>query len=980
MGPPTWLNNQGDLLEGFAVSEPRFEEWLLAERERVRELVLEALAKLLAHHTRAGSTERAVTTAARLLALDPLQEAVHHALMRLYVRQGRRAAALKQYQVCVSVLQRELGAEPEPETKQLYQEVLRRASPAAAAEMSSPQPRGPRRELTPVPLPVHETAIIGREPEVAYLEAMLDDAVGGHGRCVFVVGEAGIGKTRLVAELAALAAARAARVFVGRAFDSARILPFGPWVEALRNGQATADTAVLDGLSPVWRADLGRLLPELHAGAPHDAGAGGEDALRLFEAMTQLITGLARPTPLVLIVEDMHWADEMSLRLLSFLGRRVAGLRVLLVATAREEEIPDAPALARTLAELRRELVTRDLDVRRLSRDATATLVEVLGRSGREATATAELADGVWRASQGNPFIAVEMLRAFEQGTTPRDATVTLPERVRELISQRLARLSPQAQEAATVAAVFGREFDFALLCHATGLGEREAAEAVEELVRRRVLDGVGERFDFTHDRIREVVYGALLAPRRRLIHGRIGAAIEQVYGRDLAPHVTAVGTHYFNAERWDAALAYLWKAGLQAAARSAHREAVICFDRALAAAEQLPETRDLLVQTIDLRFDLRNSLFPLGEQDRLASVLHEAAGQAERLDDEHRFGRASGYLGLYHWIIGDHDQALTHGRRALVAARTFGDLALEIRSNYYLGVTEHARGHYRVGAEYLRANLETLTGDLVPARFGLSGAPSVLSRTWITICLVELGDFPEARAVGEEALRIAEGLDDPFALIAGTFGAALPLVYQGDFAESAPLLERALALSRRWNIPAWAPRVASTLGCAYACSGRIGEAVVVMESAAKESLSIRRLVGHSLELARLADILREVGRVADATHRAMAALAHARAHHERGHEAHVCRVLGEIAARTAGGDPAAAVDDFRRALTIAAELGMRPLSGHCHLGLGELYAKIGKPLEAHSALMAAADLYRAMAMTFWLPRVETALATLPSA
>jgi predicted ATPase len=374
----------------------------------------------------------------------------------------------------VGILQRELGTEPEPETRQLYQEVLRRnVSAGAPAEASVSQAREqPARSADrAVPeLPAHDTVLVGREAELAELRGALEAVTWGRGRVALVVGEAGIGKTRLIAEVAALALARDARVLLGRCYESARILPFGPWVDALRTGHALAETEVLDGLSTVWRTELARLFPELAERRPADA-AGAEDSLRLFEAMAQLVVALARARPLVLVLEDLHWADEMSLRFLSFLGHRVAGMPVFIVATAREEEVADAPALARTLAELRRESVTLDLALGRLSREATASLVGVLGRTNRDATALAELGDRVWRASDGNPFIAVETLRAFEQGTAATAGGLPLPERVRELVTQRLARLEPRARELATVAAVIGREFDFALLERAAGVG-----------------------------------------------------------------------------------------------------------------------------------------------------------------------------------------------------------------------------------------------------------------------------------------------------------------------------------------------------------------------------------------------------------------------------------------------------------------------------------------------------------------------------
>src|SRR5262249_30157033 len=223
---------RGDLLSGFALDEGPFEEWLLGERERLRELALEALAKLLAHQRKAGATEPAIGTALKLLTLDPLQEPVHRALMRLYAEVGRRGTALRQYQQCVGVLQRELGVEPEAETKALYQEILRQRSPRSAREAPVGR-QAPSAAERGAPTAGAETKLIGRAAEMARLDAELDRAVAGAGRVVAVLGEAGIGKSRLIAELAADATRRGMTILIGRSYESEQILPFGPWADAV---------------------------------------------------------------------------------------------------------------------------------------------------------------------------------------------------------------------------------------------------------------------------------------------------------------------------------------------------------------------------------------------------------------------------------------------------------------------------------------------------------------------------------------------------------------------------------------------------------------------------------------------------------------------------------------------------------------------------------------------------------------------------
>src|SRR5262245_58787192 len=279
---------QGDLLQGLAVWEAPFEDWLMAERERLRELALEALARLLAHQSKSQATERAIQTAIRLLALDPLQEPAHRTLMRLYTRQGRRSAGLKQYQVCISLLQRELGAEPEPETRRLYQDILQqRVSEAAEPEARRLTRTTPR---TRPAEPVSEESLIGRERELEQLRRALDEVRSGLGRVVVIVGEAGVGKSSLVTVVGAAAGEQGARLLLGRCYESQQVLPFGPWVDALRGGGVSQEAETLQELAPVWRAELSRLLPEISA---PNLPTPSDDLLRLFESVAQLVERLA---------------------------------------------------------------------------------------------------------------------------------------------------------------------------------------------------------------------------------------------------------------------------------------------------------------------------------------------------------------------------------------------------------------------------------------------------------------------------------------------------------------------------------------------------------------------------------------------------------------------------------------------------------------------------------------------------------------
>jgi DNA-binding SARP family transcriptional activator len=963
---------QGDLLAGLALAEPPFEEWLLTERERLRELAVEALARLLAHHRAEGRPEEAVQTALRLAALDPLQEAVHRTLMRLYAQLGRRGAALRQYEHCVAILRRELGIEPETETKQLYQHLLR-ARPVARAEGPvAPGPAGsPDGDASlPSGLPATDTPLIARTREVAGLRARLEGARSGRGGVVAVEGEAGIGKSRLLAEVVAEASRAGMRVLVGRCYESEQSLPFGPFIDALRSGGLTRDAQALRGIEPTCRAELARLFPELGGPAIPTSSA---DARRLFESMTRLLEEGAAVTPLVLVLEDVHWADDMSLRLLAFVGRRIAARPVLVAVSGRAEELADRPPARRILDELQGERRLDRIPLSPLAREDTLTLMHILLGPARVSTDRSRLGAQVWALSQGNPFVVMEALRAVVEREGADLLPLTVPDRVRAVISRRLDHLGARSQELVAAAAVIGREFTFALLHHAAGQGEHEAAAAVEELVRRQVLQHVGNHFDFLHDRVREVVYDGLLPPRRILLHRAVADAIEALSGESPQAPSLALGLHCLHGEAWDRAVTHLGRAGARAIERSAYREAAGCLEQAVAALAHMPADRPRLIQAVDLRLDLaRPTLYQLGHVKRAVAVLLEAEEIARALGDPARLGRVTAHLTFCFRSLGQKVEAIEAGQRALAIATRLGDLEIEIPANTGLGQILHDRGDYRAAVALFRRTVDLLVGDLALRAFR-GGAPRAIhARACLVSSLAELGEFGEAAERGEEAMRVARAIAHPHALVMASAGIGHMLIRRGEGALAIDVLEPAVAIARAEDVALWFPRTASTLGAAYLLAGRPAEARRLLGEAlertmAREVMHQRPLIMVWLGEAALADdLLGEAEAIADQ------ALGLARNNDERGHEAWALRLLGDIGAQRGPAERSAAL--YRAALALADAREMKPLVARCLLGLGELGRPVGAGDPRAAPLEIAAAMLRAMAMGPWLARASARL------
>ena len=908
---------RGDLLAGLSVSDAGFEEWLTRERDRLRHLVVAALARLLARQLDATATEQAIGTARRLIAIDPLQESAHRALMRLYIARGERAGALQQYRACAGLLQRELATEPEPATKALYREIVQAAA-GSTGGTSAPS----------------AAPLVGRQRELAALLEALAAASAGRGSVVAILGEAGIGKTRLTEELVARAAAQDCRVLRAQAHETERILPFALWAEALREA-ALACARDAGDRSPVWTKDLARLFPEL---APGRSRGGPGDTLRLFEALAQLVRQLTERQPLLVVLEDLHWADDTSLRFLAFLGRRLSPWPILVAITARVEELDRPALLTPTLDELAEARRLRSLALGALARPDTVALIRALKPSMAPSAALARLVEHVWRMSEGNPFVVVEAMRSVQPGTDLPAAAPELPDRVQDVILRRLQRLSDRAQQLVAVAAVIGRGFSFGFLQRAAGLEQPEAADGVEELTRRQVLRDIGDHFDFTHDRIRRAMYRHLLAPRRRLLHAAVATALEELHRDDLGAHVSALAVHCRAAERWAKAVTYLRAAGAEAAARGAYREAVSLFEDALEALSHVPRDRHATELAVDLRFDLRDWLMPLGELPRLRACLDEAQTLAAELGDERRIALAAGHLAHCLWLCGEPGRALELAHRTARAARALGDVTLEILGNFYLGEASNMLGEYEQSVQYLVRNGELAKGERALERLAGPGLVPLQSRFWLSLSLAELGRFDEAVAIAEEAHTAAEAVNHPYSLAFAKATLGRLHLARGAVEAAVPILEQALGLIESRSIVLNLATTRAQLGHAYMLTGRRTEGMAMLVDAVTRAGELRRS-GRALPVGRLAEALLMTGQVADALELGREALALARSQGERGHEAWTMVLVAEMLARQEPPARAEAEQHYRGALAMARTLGMRPLQRRCEEGLRGLMA-----------------------------------------
>jgi class 3 adenylate cyclase/tetratricopeptide (TPR) repeat protein len=826
------------------------------------------------------------------------------------------------------------------------------------------------------------TRFVGRVNELDLLRRALERARNGHGQVVAVVGEAGVGKSRLYWEFTHSHRAAGWLVVESSSVSYGKATSFLPIIDLLKGyfqieagdeprrkrekltGRLLSLDRALESSLPalLWLLDLPVEDPQWQRLDPPQRHQ------RALEGVKRLLLRESQVQPVLVLFEDLHWIDAETQALLDSLVESLPTARLLLLVNYRPEY---------------QQAWSGKTYYRQLSMDplppesADELLADLLGTD----PGLQPLKDLLIARTEGNPFFLEESVRtlfeakalagergAYRLATEPQ--TLQIPVTVQAILAARIDRLAPEDKRLLQAAAVIGKDVPFALLQSIAQLSEEDLRrglahlQSAEFLYETRLFPDL--EYTFKHALTHDVAYGSLLHDRRRALHAKIVETIERLYPNRLPEHIDSLAHHALQGEVWDKAVSYLRQAGAKAAARSALREAMTYFEQALRALSYLPESRETLEQAVDLRVDFRQVLFPLGEHGRGFQYLHQAEALAEKLGDQSRRGRIAASMNHYFWQAGAADRAVIAGERAVEIAETVGDLGLQIDANFHLGLAYASLGNYRQALERFGWIMRSLAGELIRERFGMTGLPSVFARSWSVMCLAELGEFTEGIAPGEEAVRIAEGVDHPFSLIRACLQLGTFYQRKGEFPKAIPLLERSLGLCQSRQIPFLFPWVAAALGYTYALAGRINEAVPLLEQAAERDASM--LVAHqSIRAAYLGETYLLAGRRDDATRCAQNALDLSRQHQERGHQAWVLRLLGEIASCSDSPALESASSHYREALALAEELDMRPLVAHCHLGLGKLSMRIGELEHARENLTAAKTMYRDLNLAFWL-------------
>jgi DNA-binding SARP family transcriptional activator/tetratricopeptide (TPR) repeat protein len=860
---------RGDLLEGLAVPEEPFEAWLRFERERLRSSTAQGLSRLTDLHARAGELGAASEACAQLLRLEPLREEAHRALMRLYLRQGRRSAALQQYHYLARALRSELGSAPEAETEQLFRELSEATSaagvePLAALAASDQRTASAGQQHNPGDRLDYVVPLIGRDAELAALAQSHERAQKRRSRVALVLGEAGVGKTRLVERFAAEAEARGVRVLRARCYESEQVLPFSLWSRLLRAASIHEDESLRAELPARVRAELSQLLPEL-CGDSAEEPAPARDALSLFQALRWLLSRLGQAAPLVLVLDDLHWGDEMSLRALCFLSHPDQASRpCLFVATAREEEVAGVTQFARAVLELDRDRLLTRIQLTPLSRADTVLLTERLAAAQALAPLQPELVERIWSISEGNPLVVVESARALAEGAIAQDvAALPVPERVRALILSRAARTSALARELLCIAAVIGRELPLELL-RRPGVDDAARVDAIEELVEARFLRAEDERLYFTHDRMRETIYEDLLPARRRLLHGSVAQALAELHQGQLDEVVGLLGYHHSKAGNVVQSVPLLLRFSERAWRLHGLGDALAALEQALADSARLPPP-ERAPAAIAIVIRQAMCLAFLGRLDKLIERLasHEAA--LASLDQPTLAGPFYFWWGFAESLIGKRDVAQEYAERALAQAASCQDRRIIAYSHSLLSYLCSRAGAFDQGVQHGIKGMSLLSPDLdIPEAI-------VISALNLTINYLARGDWQDAMVRMERAYAMACAAQSRRGQALAAAGIAAVFTYTEDWESALEYCGRAVQASQD---PFTLVHALSTFGRAQIGSGRPDLAIAVLERAVAE-LEPQRLPSYlGVALLRLSEAQLAAGQTDSAILNATKALA----------------------------------------------------------------------------------------------------------
>jgi len=954
---------RGELLPGC------YDEWILPERDRLRQRHLQVLEHLLRLFEAQGDNVTAIRYAQRLIGLDPLSEDLSRRLMRLFALNNDRASALHVYHTCVTTLQRELGVDPDPATREAYERLMQHETPVIPA----------RAQQT---LLAATSTLIGRKQEWEALQEVWHAASAGEPRFVLVTGEAGIGKSRLAEEFLLWASQQGAVTAKARSYAAEGQLSLAPVTDWLRSDGLRAPLRQLDA---VWLTEVARILPELFAEQPdvprYESVTEYGQRQRFFEALARAI--LAASQPLLLLIDDLQWCDQETLEWLHFLLRFDPTARLLVIGCARAEELPQTHPLRTLLLHLRNSMRVTELTLQPLDAAETAKLASKV--ANRELDM--DLVMHLFQETEGYPLFVVEMVRADlgrvptsppEADRSPRqpplDDARTLPPRVHAVLVGRLLQLSASAREFVEFAATIGREFTLDLLITVGNADADSAVRALDELWHKRIVRERGaNNYDFTHDKLREVAYGEISAPQRRMLHRRVAQALEAMHAEEDLDSVSGqIASHYERAGMIEQALPSYRRAAAVAQRVYANEDAIGLLSRSLELLELLPagSKRDKQELSLQLALAPINRVTKGWATVELERVLDRALALCDTVGDEAQ--RAQTLFGLQSLYVVqarlERVQMISDELHTLYQ-RSPGTVPPPFTGMMLAGARLHLGRITDANAQFAQIITAHDPDQLLHLQESQGVNYAALARAWQAHALWCLGYSQQALSRGLDAVKLAQDLDQPFNQALVSAYLALLQQLRADEAVAREHAEQALALASTFQAPyyrSWAGILVSfALALEQPDEERIGR---LRGSIAEFKASSARLrLPYYLSL--LAQVYGKAGRVKEGLASINEALAEARAHNERWWDAELHRLRGELLLMH-GADASDVEAALLRAIAIARSQQARSLELRATMSLARLWITQNRSDDARRQL---SDLYAWFTEGFDTPDLQAA-------
>jgi DNA-binding SARP family transcriptional activator/tetratricopeptide (TPR) repeat protein len=727
---------RGELLPGV------YEDWLLETRSQLERQCVDVCDLVSAARARTGDLAGAVAAARRRVQLQPLEEIGYRTLMELQADLGDRSGAVSTYHHCASVLERELGVAPDPATRTAFQRLMAHARPAARPAAAA-GPGADRSGLAPAQL-------FGRSAELGVLEDVWRTAEEGRRGLVLVHGGAGVGKTRLVSEVAGMARSQGAVVAMAQCFGTAGRLALAPVADWLRTDAVQAAAATLH---PAWRAEVGRLIPAGGHGSRGTGSGAMADAWqrhRFFEGLARALMAVHRP--LLLVLDNTQWCDQETLAFITFCLGLADDAQLLVAATLREDD-PGADAeVVNWIVRMRATGLLTEVRLGPLEAADTADLAEAI--SGQRLPGAD--VDLLQAATGGFPLYIIEAVR----GTAAPGGTPLPIGDLAAVLRKRLEQGSVAAREVAGLAAAVGTNFSLDLLTEASDLDADLIVEAVDELWRRRILREFGDGYDFSHDLLRETAYAGISPPRRWLLHRRIAQGLELLHAEDPDGVAAQLAEQYARGGRPERAAAYYQRAADVAAGMFAHSEAVRLHDRALSIIATLPAGRDrdgrelAVLQAMAAPLNARRGYSSPDLQRALERtiVLAESLGRAD--------STVAGMVALWatQFVQGRTADSYRTATRALNLADPESELSGQ--AHFAVGGSAVSLGRPAEGLDHLKLAAKLAGGA---AWLSVGTRPDVHGMAYAAHAHWLLGQDDEAMAACREAIRLARAIDHPY-------------------------------------------------------------------------------------------------------------------------------------------------------------------------------------------------------------------------